>query len=142
MTRDVVVVGPQFPLAAAFSLMKERRIRHLPVVHAGRLLGILSDRDVLLRSTMDSDGAIATPRDPVALAMTAAPVTCTPNTKVSELARTMVERKIDAVPVLGTSGSLIGLVTSSDLISLLLDQACAQALPFDFRVYQGERLTA
>jgi acetoin utilization protein AcuB len=142
MTRDVVVVGPQFPLQAAFSLMQERRIRHLPVVHRGHLLGILSDRDVLLRSTVDADGTIATPRDPVALAMTPAPLTCTPDTQVPQLAKMMVEKKIDAVPVMGKGGSLVGLVTSSDLLLLLFDKTAIRALPFDFRVYEGERLVA
>jgi CBS domain-containing protein len=112
------------------------------VVHRGHLLGILSDRDVLLRSSVDADGKIAPPRDPVALAMTPAPITCAPDTDVSQLARTMVERKIDAVPVLGKGGSLVGLVTSSDLLLLLFDAASIGALPFDFRVYEGERLVA
>jgi acetoin utilization protein AcuB len=122
--------------------MRERRIRHLPVVQGGQLVGILSDRDILLRSTLDLDGTVTAPRDPVALAMTPAPVTCGPDSKVSELARTMVERKIDAIPVVGTAGRLIGLVTSSDLLCLLLEEASVRALPFDFRVYEGERLVA
>ena len=140
MTRDVVVVGPRFSLAAAFDLMQRRRIRHLPVVHAGRLLGILSDRDILLRSEVDSDGAIVTPPEPVELAMTPAPLTCRADTTVSELARTMIERKIDAVPVMGRGGLLIGLVTSSDLLALLVEDASARVLPFEFCVYEGERL--
>jgi acetoin utilization protein AcuB len=122
--------------------MRERRIRHLPVVQAGHLVGILSDRDILLRSTADLDGNAIAPRDPVALAMTPAPVTCGPDANVSELARTMVERKIDAIPVVGTSGSLIGLVTSSDLLCLLFEAPSVRALPFEFRVHEGERLTA
>jgi acetoin utilization protein AcuB len=142
MTRDVVVIGPQFPIAAAFGLMQERRIRHLPVVCGGRILGIVSDRDVLARSTVDPDGTVVPPRDPVAVAMTPAPITCSPDAQVSDLARIMVERKIDAVPVVNKAGSLVGLVTSSDLLFLLIDVAPAQVLPFDFRMHQGERLAA
>src|ERR1700761_848875 len=108
MTREVVVVGTQMPLKAAWSLMRERRIRHLPVVLGGRLVGILSDRDVLLRATADADGSVEVPVDPVALAMTPAVVTCGPDAKVSELASRMIEHKIDAIPVLGAKGALIG----------------------------------
>jgi acetoin utilization protein AcuB len=142
MTCEVVVIGPEFPIVAAWSLMQERRIRHLPVVSGGRLLGILSDRDILLRSAVSADRAVVPPRGPVALAMTPAPITCRPDAQVSEVARIMVERKVDALPVLNKTGSLIGLVTSSDLLFLLMDDAPGRVLPFDFRVHQGERLTA
>jgi CBS domain-containing protein len=138
----VVVVGPQFPLEAAWRIMQERRIRHLPVVRAKTLVGILSDRDILLRATQTSDGTVVVPRDPVALAMTPGPITRGPECLVSDLARTMIEHKIDAIPVIGASGSLIGLVTSSDLMLLLVEDVNVRALPFDFRVYDGERLAA
>jgi acetoin utilization protein AcuB len=138
-----MVIGPQFPLAAAWTIMNERRIRHLPVVLGGQLLGIVSDRDVLVRATMMPDGTVAAPRDPVVLAMTPNPLTCAPDATVSGLARTMIERKIDAVPVVGRDGALVGLVTSSDLMALLLDDGSpARVLPFDFRVHDGERLAA
>jgi len=47
MTRDVVVVGPTQTIEECMHLMTERRIRHLPVVEAGRLVGILSIRDLV-----------------------------------------------------------------------------------------------
>lgn len=50
MSREVVCVPPELPLAKAWDLMQELRIRHLPVVQGGAFVGILSDRDVLLRS--------------------------------------------------------------------------------------------
>ena len=49
MTRDVVVVSPAVTVAAAERMMERLRIRHLPVVVGGRLVGILSDRDLLRR---------------------------------------------------------------------------------------------
>jgi acetoin utilization protein AcuB len=142
MTRDVVVVGPEFPLALAWKLMRERRIRHLPVVQAGRLQGILSDRDVLLRCTLEPDETIIAPSGPVAVAMTPAPITCTPDASVSWLASTMVDRKIDAIPVLGAHDALVGLVTSSDLLHLLIQAPSVQVLPFDYRLQYGEQLAA
>jgi CBS domain-containing protein len=48
----------------------------------------------------------------------------------------MLEHKIDSVPIVGSSGVLVGLVTSTDLLALLVDRAGAQVLPlpFDYRL--------
>jgi acetoin utilization protein AcuB len=137
MTRDVIVVPPTLSLFAAFAVMERERIRHLPVVQGGALLGILSDRDVLARATLRDNGSLEVPRDPVALAMTPAPITCEPTTSVAELARVMTERKIDAGPVLRGS-RLVGLVTSTDLLLLLVGADEARPLPFEFRVFEEQ----
>ena len=50
LTREVVVVPPELRLVDAWEIMKRRKIHHLPVVRGGRLLGMLSDRDVFLRA--------------------------------------------------------------------------------------------
>ncbi len=50
MTRDVIVVPPELTLDAAWRIMTRERIRHLPVVRAGALIGMLSDRDVLVHA--------------------------------------------------------------------------------------------
>ena len=127
MTRDVVVVSPTVPIGSAARTMEVMRIRHLPVVEGGRLVGIISDRDLMKRSTNASCGE----------AMTAAPVTCLPNASVSHVARLMIEHKIDSIPIVNYSGTLAGLVTSTDLLSLLVDENHAHALPFEFRLQRA-----
>lgn len=130
MTRSVIVVPTELSLHAAFGVMQRERIRHLPVVQSGALLGILSDRDVLVRSKLAADGTIEVPNEPVGSAMTPAPVTASPDSSIVTLVELMTERKIDAIPI--TSGSkLVGLVTSTDLLNLLRE-ARHQRLPFDF----------
>jgi len=124
MTRDVVVVSPIVTAGIAARMMERLRIRHLPVVEGGRLVGILSDRDLLKHTPGTSCGA----------AMTAAPVTCSSNASVSQVAQLMLEHRIDSIPIVGYSGVLTGLVTSTDLLALLVDQEQAQVLPFDFRL--------
>ena len=124
MTRDVVVVSPTVSVGAAAHLMKRLNIRHLPVIDDGRLVGILSDRDLL---THGSGVACAE-------AMTAAPVTCSPEASVGRVAQLMLEYKIDSMPILTPSGRLTGLVTSTNLLGLLVDREQAQVLPFDFRL--------
>jgi len=130
MTRDVVVVPPELDLGAAQEIMQHRHIRHLPVVKRGRLVGILSDRDLLRYEEVLLDGVGAS----VGAAMTPAPITCAITTTVSQVARLMLEHKIDSIPVTDSAGALVGLVTSSDLLHLLVESAEIQALPFHFRL--------
>ena len=81
MTREVVVVPPELRLSDAWEIMKRRKIHHLPVVRSGRLLGMLSDRDVLLRARPGpQDEPVVTTKDLVAAAMTPAPTTNAPST--------------------------------------------------------------
>ena len=126
MTREIIVVLPGVSLKVAARMMKRRHVRHLPVVLDGRLLGILSDRDVLRHR--GSEAPITCGE-----AMTPAPITCSPDTSVGRVAALMLEHKIDSIPVVERD-ALIGLVTSSDLLELLVERDQAQALPFDFRL--------
>lgn len=139
MTRRVIVVPPTVTLEDAWDIMSFFRIRHLPVVQDGALLGILSDRDVLLRA---APGGVEpkVPGAPVADAMSPAPYVCSPTTHVAEIVRTMTERKIDAMPVLDGADQLVGLVTSTDLLLLLIEQDEARPLPFQWELEQ--RLSA
>lgn len=143
MTRDVVVVPPELSLEKAWQTMQRQRIRHLPVVRAGALLGMLSDRDVLARGTLDEHGVLHVPKKLiVGEAMTPVPLkTCETSTSVSDLARIMTEDKIDAIPIV-RGLHLVGLVTSSDLIELLIERDEARPLPFDFRVIDDPRAYA
>ena len=46
MTRDVVTLGPEASAAEAWSVCREHNIRHMPIVEQGRLIGLVSDRDL------------------------------------------------------------------------------------------------
>jgi acetoin utilization protein AcuB len=126
MTRDVVVVSPSVGVRAARRLMERMNIRHLPVVAEGRLIGMVSDRD-LLDYGPDEPGTCGQ-------VMTSPPITCAPDTPVSQLATMMLEHRIDSIPVV-QNGRLTGLVTSSDLLQLLVERTPAQSLRFDFRLH-------
>jgi CBS domain-containing protein len=134
MTRDVVVVSADLPVRAARRIMERHRIRHLPVVRNDRLVGILSDRDLLRYEGLDLEGVDAR----VGEAMTLAPITCSVDTGVSRVAEIMIQHKIDSVPVVNAVGGLVGLVTSSDLLLLLVEGAHSQPLPFDYRLHLRE----
>jgi acetoin utilization protein AcuB len=134
MTRDVVVIPPELELQAARAIMDRKHIRHLPVVKAGKLVGILSDRDLLRYE----GSLVADLNIPVAAVMTPAPITCLITTTVSRVAQMMLAHKIDSVPVVDPAGTLVGLVTSSDLLQLLVESAEIQALPFHYRLSMRE----
>lgn len=133
MTRRVVVVGPDTSVVKAWELMVTLRIRHLPVVREGLLLGILSDRDVLLHAQVKGE-AIEPPAIPVAEVMSPFPFVCEPSTHVADIVRTMTEEKIDAMPVLDAEERLVGLVTSTDLLLLLVQYDEARPLPFEWEL--------
>jgi len=144
MTRDVIVVPPELTLANAWRVMTREHIRHLPVARAGALVGMLSDRDVLTRGTMGADGHLHVPPHLiVGEAMTPTPVeTCEASTDVATLVHLMTEKKIDAVPVV-KGLRLVGLVTSTDLLLLLIDrEAPPEVLPFEFHLLEDPRAYA
>jgi CBS domain-containing protein len=124
MTRNVVVVSPTLPVGVAARLMQRVHVRHLPVVEERKLVGILSDRDLVKHAANATCGQ----------AMTPAPVTCSQDASVGRVASLMLEYKIDSIPIVSVSGALIGLVTSTDLLGLLVDRAQAQVLPFQFEL--------
>ena len=133
MTRDVIVVSVSVHLDAAVRIMEKNHVRHLPVVRDGLLVGILSDRDLLPRKGRDLEITCAD-------AMTEAVVTCSPSATVGRVAEMMLVNRVDSIPVVDERQHLVGLVTSTDLIGLLVAQAQPQALPFHYRlrVDQGD----
>ncbi len=142
MTRDVVCITSDDNLQDAYEIMTEWEIRHLPVMEGEELVGILSDRDVLLRSKLDVDGDLAVPNQSVSEAMTRLPIVCSPQESIAEIGQAMLDHKIDSVPIVGNDGELVGLVTSSDLIQLLIDKERAQLthpIPLRFAVHQATR---
>ena len=139
MTRKVFVVPPDILLSAAWDLMCRERFRHLPVVSGGILVGIVSDRDILVRAAME-DGTISVPNMRAGEVATPWPHVCTPDTDVRDVVRLMTERKIDAVPVVNGANQFVGLVTSTDLLLLLIPLEEAKIpLPFvfDLEHYSG-----
>ncbi|HTR48950.1 MAG TPA: CBS domain-containing protein [Verrucomicrobiae bacterium] len=124
MTRDVVTIGPDRPIAEAAELMARRRIRRLLVVaeqHGEtRLLGIVSATDILHAYPSEVNPfAVVVPQTPaertaVRQIMRANPQTVPPDTPIEEAARLMRERKFGALPVV-RDGRPVGIITESDI---------------------------
>lgn len=125
MTREVTTVAPDATLLEASLLLRSTGFRHLPVVSDGRVVGILSDRDVerasptLLNRVSPEEYNRIFEATPVSKVMTAHPVTVTSKTPLKQAVAMMVERKINALPVVEAEKKLGGLITSTDLLTLL-----------------------
>jgi acetoin utilization protein AcuB len=125
MQTKLVTVTPETTLPQAMRLAAERRIRHLPVVASGELLGIVSDRD--LKQAMASPAtsleahelSYLLDRLAVAEIMTKTLITIGPLSPVEEAARLMLQDKISALPVMD-GGQLVGIVTETDVLDLLV----------------------
>src|SRR5258706_870776 len=122
MSRSVVTLKPEQTLRDAIDLLRSKHIRHLPVVEAGKLVGIVSDRDVK-RATPSLVGGIerdeydaALDATKVSRFMTREPITVSPKTGLKAAVAIFIERKVGALPVMGPNGVLAGIVTEIDLL--------------------------
>jgi CBS domain-containing protein len=118
MTPMPHTVGTDIPLKTAYSLMKENQIRHLPVLKGGKLVGILTDRDVKLASSFKSDGELS-----VEDVMTSDPYAVSPQASLVEVLDEMAEHKYGAVVVRQENEKVVGIFTAVDALRLAATMA-------------------
>ena len=115
MTGSPVVIAPGASLAEAHDVMRARRIRHLPVVREGALVGVVSQRDVYLVETLRGvDPAVACVEE----AMSPDPYAVSPEAPLHEVALEMARRRIGSAVVV-SRGAVIGLFTTVDALGAL-----------------------
>ena len=117
MTKQPATVAPDCSIGAALGCMRRAEVRHLLVVDADRLVGIVSARDwrrVQAGETVDGWEA-----QPVTRIMTEDPVTVAPETPVTAAARVLLERRIGCLPV-RDGAVIVGIFTTSDALEALL----------------------
>ena len=112
MTRTVEMVGPQDTLQTAALKMKDHDIGVVPVADGGRVVGIVTDRDIVVRGTAAGKDPKSTP---VSEGMTTSVVTCHEEDRIDDVARTMKDRQIRRVVVLGDAKRVVGIVSLGDL---------------------------
>ena len=112
MTGRVIAVGQDEPVIAAARLLKRHNVGALPVTDStGRLRGLVTDRDIVLRCVAAEDD----PRSlPVREIMSRGIFTAQPGDSVEEAARSMAREQIRRLPVT-EEGRLVGMVTLCDL---------------------------
>jgi CBS domain-containing protein len=123
MQHKIVTVSTGDRLSTVEDIMTLGGVRHMPVVSAGELVGVVSERDLLRASlsSLSEDYASDHRRAflhavEIASVMSSPPITIGPESEIRDAARTMAERKIGCLPVVEPPGKLIGLVTETDLL--------------------------
>ncbi|WP_379953263.1 CBS domain-containing protein [Dokdonia sp. R78006] len=128
MTSNMVTLHKTDSLEHAEQLFKNHSIRHIPVVDGKNIIGILSYTDLLRISFADAIDEDEQDVDTIVYnmftieqVMAKKLVTVTTDTTVKEVAEILANKEFHALPVL-QEGSLVGIVTTTDLIQFLLEQ--------------------
>lgn len=127
MVTNVVTLARNDNLDLADDLMAMGRIRHLPVIDQGRVVGVVSQRDLFRSALAYALGygekgrktLLRTLR--VKEVMSEPPVTVSPQTTIREAARLMVEKRIGCLPVVDGE-ALVGMVTETDILRYVMDR--------------------
>lgn len=126
MTADPLTVTPQASIAEVWDLMREADIRHIPVVQADGLVGMVSDRDlgrVDIARLLNVEGAGAL-RDelatPIVRVMTSQVIAVGPEADIGEVIELLIEHKIGAVPVVREeTREVLGIISYVDVLRAL-----------------------
>jgi CBS domain-containing protein len=132
MSTPPITVAPSTSLEAAQRLMRQRHVRRLPVVAEGQLIGIVTWGD--LRAAQPSAATALSMHEwralldkvTVAACMTPDPLAVAPGASVLEAARLILDHHVGGLPVVA-HGSVVGVITESDLFRLLFEVGGAEA---------------
>jgi acetoin utilization protein AcuB len=127
MTPDPITVTDKTPIDEALRVMRDKRVRRLPVVNAkGTLVGIVAEKDVLYASPSPATSLsiheihYLVSKLTVGEIMTKNVLTVTDDTPLEEAARVMADHRIGALPVMHNS-KLVGIITETDIFKALLE---------------------
>ena len=127
MTKDPVVIHDDTPIDEAMKVMRDNKVRRLPVLNKkGALVGIVSERDLLYASPSPATSLsiyelhYLLSKIKVASVMTKEVITVTEDTPLEEAARIMADNKIGGLPVV-SDGELVGIITETDLFKIFLE---------------------
>jgi acetoin utilization protein AcuB len=132
MSSPAVTIATDTPFQDALNLMHQHRFRRLPVVdHTGRLVGIVSERDLLYASPSKATSLsiwelnylLAKIR--VADIMTVDVISVTPDTLIEEAALLMAENKIGGLPVVNEADRVVGVITETDVFKAFVEMYAA-----------------
>ncbi|MHB8509849.1 MAG: CBS domain-containing protein, partial [Candidatus Dormibacteria bacterium] len=129
MTRDVATVAPGTPLAEVVHLMRDRAHRFAPVIDGERLVGVISNGDLVGRGglglRLELHGSVSEPPQgsserTASDVMSSAVVTTSPEATLHEVGRLMLEKTLKRLPVVA-EGKLVGIISRVDLLRSVAD---------------------
>jgi len=122
MTRDVATLPHDASIGDAIELVGDQGVRHVPLLEGGRVVGVVSDRDLrrveglVARVLGRPDGADAIMAAPVATLLSALPVTVPPSLTVDGIIDRLVSERVGAVVVVDEGDLLLGIVSYIDVL--------------------------
>ncbi|MCE1252697.1 MAG: CBS domain-containing protein [Anaerolineae bacterium] len=128
MTREVVTLAPQDSLLEAHRLMGVKRIRTLPVIDNGKLIGIVTRTDLMgaspsrFVSRNHQDDSLLIEQEKIERIMSTRLITIKEDANITEAARLMLENKIHSLPVVDDKGEMIGVITEYDLFQMIVQK--------------------
>jgi len=132
MSHPVISVSPKMPMQEAHKLMRDEKIRRLPVVNErGKMIGIITESDLLHASPSDATSLSVWEMNymlskvTVEKIMTREVITTQKDTPLEEAARKMVDNRIGGLPVV-LDGEVIGIITETDLFKVFLEMLGAR----------------
>jgi CBS domain-containing protein len=111
MTPEPCCCSPDDSISEVASMMRDNDCGSVPVVEAGRVVGIVTDRDLAVRGVARGMSGDARVRD----VMTASPECCDEDADVRNVERVMSERQVRRVPIVNADGGCVGIVAQADL---------------------------
>jgi CBS domain-containing protein len=118
MTASVTTSVPRASLREVAALMRDGDMGSVPVVESGKLVGIVTDRDIVVRALADGKG----PDSPVGDAMTTEIFSVKPDDFAFEAIRMMGDRQVRRIPVVNDDGSLAGIIAMADIALEMEDE--------------------
>jgi len=144
MSRPVISVPPDIPIIDALNLMRREHIRRAPVVKDGRLIGIISEKD-LLNASPSAATTLSVwelnyllSKITVQEIMTKEVLTIDEGTPIEEAARIMADNKVGGLPVL-KDNHLVGMITETDLFKVFLELMGAREMGVRVTVLVADR---
>ncbi|HET7290198.1 MAG TPA: CBS domain-containing protein [Thermodesulfobacteriota bacterium] len=116
MTKDPVTCSPDEDVRVVFGRLTDMKIRQAPVLEGGKLIGIVTDRDLRMAVVETVSGQGLTVRS----VMTPKPVTVAEDSQLREAAGLLSKNKFNALPVLSAAGELAGVLTTTDVLNGLV----------------------
>ena len=148
MTREVVFVTPNTQVSEVAKMLVDHNISGVPVVENGKIVGIVTEEDLIMRDAIidmphffgvfesvfyltenrkeldeEMHKVLATEARDL---MTGKVVTISQDASVQELATLMVKKEVNPVPVTGPKGELVGIISRSDLVRLMVAESLAE----------------
>ena len=112
MTPEPTCVAPDDNLTTVIALMDAGDFRTVPVIRNGKLVGIITDRDIRKYSRESEDSKVGA-------VMTEHPICVSPNDSVTEAVRMLIAYKVGALPVI-KQHKLVGVITTTDILKVVL----------------------